>query len=428
MSNATSASRTILLGSTVALLLAPFACGCQPPWASGFLLAFVTLAAVAYIAFQIAAGQPWLRGYRAPFLAAAITVCWLGLTVLFDLARGPEHGRVPSLSVNQLSYAVAFLAAACLGAASCQGFARLKAFLRLLVLVGALLAGLALAEAAGWDAKRLLQYDAPASGRPSGIYTNANRFAVLLSVCWLGGLGVFAAEILGPHGPDCTPFRQRLRQGSLLLGLVVIGGSIGLTLSRLTMLATALSLGVVLGACVALWRRAQEKRRTSFDALSPVEKAKAYGFLALPMVAMGCWFVWNLTIGADALRFRLAAAMTEQDPSIGQRWLVITSSLPLLWSNPVMGHGLGTFNALFPSVQPPGVHGWWREAQSDWLQLAVEAGLPAVLLAGAALVVWGRACWSRIARLADNDPRLVPKQAHSDRERDCAEVTPTDPT
>jgi len=54
----------------------------------------------------------------------------------------------------------------------------------------------------------------------------------------------------------------------------------------------------------------------------------------------------------------------------------------------VLGTGLGTFESAFAPRRPPGVELRWTHAHSDWLEAAIEGGLPVLCaVAGIALLV-----------------------------------------
>jgi len=391
---------------TVLIFSAPFLFGCQPPWASGFLVAFVLLLCASHIASRLWNGKPWVASTRLPLLIAGGLIIWLLVTVCVDAGFGPASGRVPAITVRQFCFALAFFAAALLGLSAYPDYPRLRSALRWLVLTGSILACFSLSERLGWDPKELLDYDGTGSSRPSGLYTNANRFAVLLAVCWLGGLGALAAEVLNPPSSRNSRALIVVRRVSLPAGLLLIGVALGLTLSRLTMIATAVCLSGVVAACVAL-QVSENQRAGGADLQSPVQKLKAYGLLLVPVAVIGGFIAWSLMVSSEELWARFTVA--DRDPTIAMRWAAMQATAGLVWNQPILGHGLGTFNSLFPSVQPAYLSGWWREAHSDWLQLAVEAGVPAVLLAAGVTAAWIAVCWAKMRRLnATEAGRAVP--------------------
>src|SRR5256885_2189012 len=82
----------------------------------------------------------------------------------------------------------------------------------------------------------------------SGLYTNANRFAVLMALCWLCGSALFLESL----SRNSRSLPSRLRQTFVLLVLLAISICIALTLSRLTIAATGIALLIAAAAWLLL--------------------------------------------------------------------------------------------------------------------------------------------------------------------------------
>lgn len=76
------------------------------------------------------------------------------------------------------------------------------------------------------------------------------------------------------------------------------------------------------------------------------------------------------------------------------RFPVWAATADLAAAYPAMGSGLGTFRSLFAIHQPPGVIGRWDHAHNDWLQGALEGGIPMLFLGVAALAVSAAALYA----------------------------------
>lgn len=74
-----------------------------------------------------------------------------------------------------------------------------------------------------------------------------------------------------------------------------------------------------------------------------------------------------------AMRDRLSL-LSEDVPT---RLAVYSTSLSLLQQRPWLGSGLGAFADAFAAVRPVGMTQVWDRAHCDWLEMAVELGLPA---------------------------------------------------
>jgi len=371
----------------VVIAVAPAAYGCQPPWASGFLTGALLLLAAAHILYRSWRGQPWGWGSRALALVAFLCLGWLTLGVARDWLLGPQQGRVPALSTRELTYAGAFLGAAILGGAYCHSVERLRTVCRAVTWLGVVLSCFALAEVWGHDIKTLTGWEL-ASGRASGLYTNPNRFAVLLCCCWMCGAAVLLERYLRRGEPGD---RRRLEPALLAAGMLAISAALALTLSRLTLLSMAAALG--LATCLCLLSRRGHPAGDEIP-LTPVEKIRRAALLALPVLVVAAWGTWCLFVGTTPMRNRMAALDTEL--TLGSRVLASKAAWPLLQAQPVWGWGLGTFESVFTSVLPANLPGRWQALHNDWLQLAIEAGVPAVALTLLLFGTWCHCVWQRL--------------------------------
>ena len=126
--------------------------------------------------------------------------------------------------------------------------------------------------------------------------------------------------------------------------------------------------------------------------------------VALPASAVGLGMVWNLAGSRGFGRLAETSAFELTWNSRLQAW---RHSLELIADSPIVGCGLGAFRQAFPRVQPAELAGSWRHAHSDLLELAVTAGLPALLLLGAALVAIVRRLWEVVQKGRRSEDRSV---------------------
>ena len=99
--------------------------------------------------------------------------------------------------------------------------------------------------------------------------------------------------------------------------------------------------------------------------------------MVIDLMIVGSWF------GVDKLKNRLenTSLMSETRDEVNQYGLSIIEQYPLT------GTGGGSFYSSFPSVKGPGIYGFYDQGHNDYLQFAMEFGLPATLLLGVA-VLW----------------------------------------
>ncbi|WP_352260013.1 O-antigen ligase family protein, partial [Psychrobacter sp. TB55-MNA-CIBAN-0194] len=65
---------------------------------------------------------------------------------------------------------------------------------------------------------------------------------------------------------------------------------------------------------------------------------------------------------------------------------VVRDSIPLILDNPLLGSGGGTFYTAFPAYQSEPYSGYYDNAHNDYVQFAVELGIPTTALLGLLVV------------------------------------------
>lgn len=187
------------------------------------------------------------------------------------------------------------------------------------------------------------------------------------------GNPTFLADYLALHLPlamhlaaaaTSAPARSAWSAASLLIGIVtVLSGSKGGMLAAAT--------GIAVWAAGAVARRELGPRRLLAGAAGTV----IAGGLAVAVLPGGLEAVGRWTSAAERFSF-------------SQRWLILRGTAALVADAPLLGHGTGSFPAVFPRVQPAplsrelGVGLSVNHAHLDWLEVAADLGLPALALAG----------------------------------------------
>lgn len=281
-------------------------------------------------------------------LAGWVTAQWLLLAGDGYSARA----HLPRL----IAYLAAFLIAARLCARR-DARARLAAAIVLLALVEAAI-GLA-QYLAGWQQIYHLQkvfYTAHASGT----YVNPNHFAGLVAMALplafsaaLGGWERYAPRVPNGEGRGVSPARAALF--SFLTALLLV--AVLFSRSRGGLLAAAAGLA----ATGALWLGASRRRRAA---------ALAVGVFLATAAALGAW------VGLEPVVERYET--TGRD--IVARTAVWRDALELVAVRPLAGTGFGSFGDVYPRVQTAHLAFTVDHAHNDYLQLAVELGVPAAAL------------------------------------------------
>jgi len=200
-----------------------------------------------------------------------------------------------------------------------------------------------------------------------GPFVNRNHFAGYLAMV----LPISAALIFirrmpgkGRHSDEVAD-GEYLRWGQViaLLCFLVMFIAVVTSLSRGGMVAVGAA-GCVLSAVA--WRKAATRRA---------------GF-CFAVVFVGAFLLGACYAGPELLR-RLGQFYADlTNPAKTSRVIAATRTLELYGRYPLFGTGLGTFSAVFTSVQTPELGlGLYRYAHNDWVQLVAETGLSGLVIA-----------------------------------------------
>jgi len=263
-------------------------------------------------------------------------------------ATGPSPGRARRLLPVRL--AAGWLAGALIGG-TCAG-----------VLLGILQVTSSNPLASPWYLYRQSNF-----GVATGFFANSNHMASLLlvSIPFLAALGASAGE----RAKD-----MRLRTAALALvggGLVVV--VLGLFLNG-SLAGYGLGLPVVLASSLML-----------FGARSGVVRAGviAIGLASLVAIAL----LWSSPVGRGAAT------------SVSSRQAILATGMGLIGEYGPAGSGLGTFEKVYRMAEDPArVDRYYvNHAHDDYLELAVETGLPGIILMLLFLAWWGRSAWRMLS-------------------------------
>jgi len=207
------------------------------------------------------------------------------------------------------------------------------------------LLGVVFALWAIWQVVRHVGY-----GYAQGPFQDRNVFAAFMNLLWFPAAFVLLTAESRHH---------RFKYLVTGAGLLVISTALFATTSRGGIAAWLLLLPVFLWAA---YRNDAARKRIILLAL-------------LTIAAYLCSTVL-LNVSIADRTFRL-----DHDPSAAARLLLWQSGLKMLLAHPVIGSGWGTFVNYYPAYRVPlenSTAGFF--AHNDYLQLAIEGGLPALLL------------------------------------------------
>ena len=151
--------------------------------------------------------------------------------------------------------------------------------------------------------------------------------------------------------------------------LAAAGVSWGLELAALLLTGTRFAVASAFGAILvfavlALWTRSLGRRQFVWFGVA----------IAIASVAVGASFAPT----AARLGSKAAAEQAHSGPFRIATW---KGTAKIIRAHPILGTGAGTFELVFPRYM---VAGYTRNAHSGYLQIAAEAGIPALIAAGAA--------------------------------------------
>lgn len=209
----------------------------------------------------------------------------------------------------------------------------------------------------------------PELDRARGSFVYQNHFANYLALCIAMAIGWMLSE-LSRQNQQLT-LKQWLRSlfdnllsNKMLLRLAVIIMILGLIMSRSRMGNTGFFVALAVISVLALFIMRNPPRW-----LKPV----VISIFILDLVIVGSMF------GVEKVKDRL------QDTSFASetRDEVVAFSVPLLQDNWLSGTGGGTFYTVFPAYQQTAFSGFYDHAHNDYMQFAIEFGIPVTVLLGA---------------------------------------------
>lgn len=188
------------------------------------------------------------------------------------------------------------------------------------------------------------------SGYAQGPFQDRNVFAAFMNLLWFPAAFVLlTVESSGYH----------LKRLATAVGLLIISTALFATTSRGGIAAWLLLLPVFLWAA---YRHGVARKR----------------ILTLVLLTLAAYLCSTVLLNVSIAdrTFRL-----DHDPSAAARLLLWQSGLKMLLAHPVIGSGWGTFVNYYPAYRVPlenSTAGFF--AHNDYLQLAIEGGIPAILL------------------------------------------------
>lgn len=204
--------------------------------------------------------------------------------------------------------------------------------------------------------------------RARGSFVYQNHFANFLGLCLALGLGLLLSQLSSRSHPFAmktllTEVVNNLLSAKFLIRLALVIMVIGLVLSRSRMGNAAFFAALIAVSLFAIWFYKRPPR---------LLKPLVLSILVLDMVVIGSMF------GLEKLKQRYEETSFASEA----RDEVIRDSLPILQDHWLTGTGAGSFYGVFPAYQPAPYTAFYDHAHNDYLQFAIEFGVPMTLLLG----------------------------------------------
>ncbi len=352
------------------------------------------------LAGQIPKPPPLGRGATAALVMLVLVQCWVLLQLVplpLDLIRrlSPQafnHWQavspvLPRLSLDPTATRIHFL----LGSAYTLIFAltlfllnsprRFKILAGTLVLSGLFQAVYGIAMVWSGQEYGFLVEKYVNKGSVTGTFVNRNHFAGYAALSLSMAIGLFLSS---PVLNDWQTHRQRFRSAlqlllsqAILLRVALAVLVLGLLLSKSRMGNLAFFSALLLASCVYLSLTRCWSRRLAW---------LLGGMLLIDVLIVGSLF------GGEQVFNRVLQTDLGQE---GRVWSM-RYTFTMLGDFPLTGTGAGSFSEVFPVYQGVQLPDFHEHVHNDYLEFAVELGLPAFLLLTG---VVGLATWSALATI-----------------------------
>lgn len=271
---------------------------------------------------------------------------------------------MPDATVLSLLAGVPLTALFLLGLLASHGVVRI--LVRVVVLAAAAQAVFGLLQVGGG---RSLYFGAQAYGRAIGSFANPNHFASALAMALPMAIFLLREALARPQREGNR--RRRFGLGADLRHTLSVTFWAVVLLFLLSALVASASRAGIVAALVVVG--------LSLMLIPGAEGARRLRWWRAGMAA-AVLVVVLMAVGTEGLLSRFDGGV-QQDA----RWQIYAASARAAWTFFPWGSGLGTFAGVFAPFQSPTLTHFVDFAHNDYLQLAVEGGLPFLLLAGLAL-------------------------------------------
>lgn len=247
----------------------------------------------------------------------------------------------------------------------CDELKKIRLLMLLIILAGLFQAMYGALEIL-FDVETSWVFQLPVKQNATGTFVYKNHFANFLMLCLSAGVGYLVSTLL--TSKQSAGAHQKLRNalsmflnGKAFVRIALAIMVIALVMSRSRMGNTAFFLSMTI---VGLLSLVLIKQRTKGLTLLIVS------MFIVDMLILSAWF------GLDKVKDRIEQTSLSSET----RDEVVIDSIPLLQDFALTGSGLGTYYTAFPQYTGDDVYSFYDHAHNDYLQFAIELGLPATFL------------------------------------------------
>lgn len=209
-------------------------------------------------------------------------------------------------------------------------------------------------------------FQLPVKQNATGTFVYKNHFANFLMLCLSAGVGYLVSSLLSrkPTGGAHQKLRNFLSMflnGKAFVRIALAIMVIALVMSRSRMGNTAFFLSMTVVGLLSLFLIKQRTKGLTLLIIS---------MFIVDMFILSAWF------GLDKVKSRIEQTSLSSET----RDEVVLDSIPLLQEFTLTGSGLGTYYTAFPQYTGDDVYSFYDHAHNDYLQFAIELGIPATLV------------------------------------------------
>lgn len=219
--------------------------------------------------------------------------------------------------------------------------------------------------------EKSLMFGLEVSNSATGTFVYRNHYANLLMMCAAAGIGLLVTALQKNRNSSpkdmLRSFATTMLSSKALVRICIAIMVIALVMSRSRMGNTAFFVAMTIVGFVSLYLLKN--------------KSKGLTYLVISMFVIDL-FIVSAYFGLGKVQERLAQTSLQQE----SRDEVVADASKMLFDYPLVGTGGGSFYSTFPMYQTSAVHSFYDHAHNDYLQMAIEYGLPSFFIMASMMI------------------------------------------